>query len=147
MLGITGCWAASSLVSVPFSIAGNGYIAWRNGEAFKYYPYNKDIMSRATQRAFNRMGLTVLNVYRNDTDGCECLWIRFYDRSQGYAMLAGNNNAFNLNIDQKEQNISIVRCRVDFWGDKSYVELLYKYIDEEINNIEFSSGGSIKSQF
>ena len=145
-LTISGCWAASTLIGTPVQIGVQAYVTWKNGEAFKYYPYSKEVMSRAVQRAFTRMQLTVVGVIPTSSDGCTFI-VKWWDKTTGYGILAGNNNQFNVNIEQKEQNVCVVRCRVDFWGDKEYAELLYKYIDEEVNTIEFTNGGSIKSQF
>lgn len=146
LLVMPGCWAASTLIGVPIFVAQQAYVTWKNGEAFKYYPYNKEIMSRAVQRAFNRMQLTVVGVIPTSDGGCTFI-VKWWDKTTGYGIVAGNNNQFNTNIEQKEQNVCLVRVRVDFWGDREYAELLYKYIDEEVNTIEFTSGGSIKSQF
>jgi len=105
----------------------NGIIAWKEGEAHKYYGHNTDTILRATKHALTKMNLPIS---KEET------------KSSGYYLVAGNNNRFKIKIHKVENEITKLSIRINFMGDKPYAELFYKNVDKEINVIKFDKNGN-----
>ena len=56
-------------------------------------------------------------------------------------MIAGENDRFKISIKHVEPEISLLKIRVNFMGDKPYAELFYKKVDDNLNGIEFDPQG------
>jgi transcription antitermination factor NusG len=104
--------------------AVQGYVYWKGGEAIKYYEYDVQTIKQATEQAFKQMKLPVKT---NEVKG------------KGYKLIAGDKDRFKVSIEQVQDHITKVTVRVNIMGDKPYVELLYKHLDDQINVIDFPS--------
>lgn len=100
----------------------SGYIYWKNGEAVKYYEYNPDTVYESAQLAFQKLELPVS---------------KKESKNGAFSMVAGDKDRFKVSIDPVQTNITRVTIRVNIMGDKPYVELFYKYLDDQINVIDF----------
>jgi hypothetical protein len=60
-------------------------------------------------------------------------------KGKGYKLVAGDKDRFKVSIEQVQDHITKVTVRVNIMGDKPYVELLYKHLDDQINVIDFPS--------
>ena len=118
---LTGCPAAG-LVSPITSVA----IMWLEGEAHKYYPYDEDIVYRATKRALTDMGCEI-------TEDVKCI--------DGYHLTAGEYDKFKINIERAKQDITQLSVRINFMGDKPYAELLYSKVDDQLSTVRFGEDG------
>lgn len=105
-----------------------GVVMWIQGEAHKYYYGDSEMLYRATKHTCEELGYQIT---RDDppADG-------------SYYLIVGANNQFKITIIQADPNIAKVSIRVNFIGDKSYAELIYKRIDEHLNTIEFDEEGN-----
>lgn len=121
----TGC-GLEFIVGPIVGTAVNGAISWINGEAHKYYEYDKGTVYRTTKHTLQRMNIKISEDSITDS---------------GYSIIAGNNDRFKIKIVEKEPNISKLSIRINFMGDKQYAELIYKNVDESINIIEFDDYG------
>lgn len=99
---------------------------WKEGEAQKYYNEQPKTIYRATKMALKDLNLTLNSdkVYQN-----------------GHLLMAGDQDKFKIFVREVKPNITEVKIRVNFMGDKPYAELLYKSIDVNSNTIEFNVEG------
>jgi len=124
MVGISGCGIGPEMLIGPIV---TGVIYWKNGEATKYYANDYASVSRATNRALMEMGLPITK----KEEGKNSVYI-----------IAGNNNRFKIHVEYVEPNITRLRCRIDFMGDKPYAELMYRKVDDEVGILEFDEQGN-----
>jgi len=121
---LTGCAAA------PFLIAPivTGVIMWQEGEAVKYYHEKPATLYRATKTSMKDLELNLTE------DKIE---------NNSYFLNAGESteDKFKITISQVRPNISVLKIRVNFMGDKPFAELLYNQVDLNINAIEFDDSG------
>jgi hypothetical protein len=115
-----GCEAA-----LLISPAIQAYVTWKDGEAYKYYNYNFETSYRATEKALHDLNYTIT---KNELT------------KKGYYFLATANDQFKINVESKEKNVTCIRIRINFMGDKPYAELIYKAIDDNLNIIEYING-------
>ena len=123
---VVGC-GVEMLIGGATNAIVNGVIYWKEGEASKYYAYEPSILYRSTKKACKELNYEIITDEPNNEDG--------------YYIVAGEKNKFKIKIEQVEENISVVKCRIDFWGDKPYVELFYEKIDGQLSVIEFDARG------
>ncbi len=114
--------------AVPFiSPIVTGVIMWQEGEAHKYYPYNADVVYRATKRALDEMGMAITKDEPK--------------KSGGHYLIAGKEDPFKINVDNIKDDISLLSVRVNFMGDKDYAELFYSKVDNQLSTIRFDENG------
>lgn len=104
----------------------NGLIVWTNGEASKYYAFNSTTLYRTTKKACQEFGYTIESDSSSDQD---------------HYLIVGSNKRFKIKIESMEPEISRLKIRVGFFGDKPYAELIYKKVDDLIYTIDFDSNG------
>jgi hypothetical protein len=106
----------------------SGIVMWSEGEATKYYDTDSKTLYHASKRVCKELEYTIT---RDD------------DPKNGqYYLIAGENNRFKITITEAQNDISSVKIRIDFMGDKPYAELFYKHLDEEISVINFDPEGN-----
>jgi len=103
-----------------------GVVYWKEGEASKYYNFDVDACYRSTKRALRDLELEITEDETTD---------------DGYWVVADENDRFKINIEKAEQNITVVKIRINTFGDKPYAELIYKHIDVNLGIIEFDENG------
>jgi hypothetical protein len=104
-----------------------GVVMWSEGEAHKYYPYNHEIIYRATKRTLEDMNMNITE--ENDK------------RKKGKKIIANNGEQFKINIDHIKEEISLLSVRIDFMGNKEYAELFYSKVDHQLSTIQFDENG------
>jgi hypothetical protein len=128
-------FAGSAISAVVY-----GVVAWKEGEAQKYYPYSTDIVQRATHIALKDMGLSD-EVEKTEADSPPKR--RWGSRRQkvevkeSLDIKAGGKNKFKIKVEEVDKNITRLSVRVNFMGDKPYAELFYKKVDDNIGVIVF----------
>ncbi len=124
----TGCGITElGMVGGAASAAIQGYIMWKQGEATKYYFADEDVLYRAVEKSAKDLELPVVK------DGTN-------KKGKGYHVTVGQKDKFKIEVVQVEKNISKVSIRINVMGNKSYAELFYKTIDDNLNIIEFENG-------
>lgn len=108
-----------------------GVIMWKEGEAQKYYNEQPKVIYRATKMALKDLNLS-LNSERSIQNG--------------HFLIAGDADKFKIFVREVKPNITEVKIRVNFMGDKPYAELLYKSIDLNSNTVEFNIDGKPTSK-
>ena len=103
-----------------------GIIIWKDGQAHKYYDLDKDIMYRSVKYSLQDLGFKITKAQKS---------------KKGYTIYAENNDKFSVQVDEIKKEVTDVSVRVNTFGNKSYVELLYKKIDENLDTIKFDIKG------
>lgn len=106
----------------------SGIVMWSEGEATKYYDTDSKTLYHASKRVCKELEYTIT---RDDKP-----------KNGKYYLIAGENNRFKITIAEAQKDISSVKIRIDFMGDKPYAELFYKHLDEEISVINFDPEGN-----
>jgi hypothetical protein len=96
---------------------------WKEGEATKYYKVCNTTVYNAVKRSCKNLGYKI-EEEQDTKDG-------------GKYILAKSKSKFKIRVEPVEENITRVKIRIDFMGDKPYAELLYHEIDKELCIIEY----------
>lgn len=123
-LFFTGCQITPFIAPVI-----TGIVIWKDGEATKYYTETIDVTYRHTKSALRDLTIPIKA-----------------DKSSGksYQITAGDRNKFRILIQEISPSITKVSIRINFLGDKSYADLVYKAIDTYTDTIEFDNGHPAK---
>jgi hypothetical protein len=116
---LSGCAALPCLSFLP--IAGStyeGYVIWKSGEATKYYAFDLDTTYRAVMRASDQLKL-------------EATLIKSAPK-EGYSLETKGNVPMHIDMLPLEKGVTTVVIRIPTFGDKHYVELFYKLIDDNL---------------
>lgn len=123
LLFLAGCGAEILIAPIV-----SGVVAWSEGEATKYYDADSELLYFAVKRVCKELDYPVT---RDDKP-----------KKGKYYLIAGENNRFKISIAPVQPDISYVKIRIDFMGDKPYAELFYKHLDEQIKIINFDPEGN-----
>jgi hypothetical protein len=115
-----GCNFVPSLASPIVT----GVVAWKSGQAHKYYEFNYHIMRDVVVRSLQELNIEIIN--------------EDFFQEKCYKITAGKDDKFKIKISEVKHGICRVSIRINFMGDKEYAELLYKQIDKQTNIIIFS---------
>lgn len=119
---LTGCGAEILIAPIV-----SGVIAWKEGEATKYYDQDSKVLYHAVKRVCQKLNYPIT---RNDEP-----------KNNKYYLIAGENDRFKITITPAQTDISSVKIRVNFLGDKPYAELFYQHLDEQVKIIDFDPNG------
>ena len=98
--------------------AYSGYVIWKSGEATKYYAFDLDTTYRAVMRASDRLKL-------------EATLIKSAPK-EGYFLETKGNVPMHIDILPLEKSVTTVVIRIPTFGDKHYVELFYRLVDDNL---------------
>jgi len=100
--------------------AYEGYVVWKSGKATKYYALDLDTTYRAVMRASDQLKI-------------EATLIKSAPK-EGYSLEIKGNVPMHIDILPLEKNVSVttVVIRIPIFGDKQYVELFYKLVDDNL---------------
>ena len=106
----------------------SGVLAWKNGEATKYYESDTQTLYYACKRVCEDLNYKITK----DT----------ILKHKKHYLVAGENDRFKITISPAQKNISSVKIRINIMGDKPYAELFYKNLDDEVKIINFNREGN-----
>jgi hypothetical protein len=118
---LSGC---AVIPFLPFvSVMGSayeGYVVWKSGKATKYYALDLDTTYRAVMQASDQLKI-------------EATLIESAPK-EGYSLEIKGNVPMHIDILPLEKNVSVttVVIRIPIFGDKQYVELFYKLVDDNL---------------
>jgi hypothetical protein len=126
---LSGCSAA--LIFGAASLAAQGIITWKSGEATKYYDIEIETVYRATKRVATNLNLKISDDNK---------------KGAGYQLVIGEKEKMKVKIEPAEgaAHITKLAIRVNTMGDKPYAEMFYKAVDENLNIIDFNKGKPTK---
>jgi hypothetical protein len=126
-LSFSGC---AAVFMAPVSAIVQGYVMWKDGEATKYYNTDIDTTYRSLKHATDKLNLKIVTDNQNKD-------------KKGYYLVIGDKDKFKVKIIPTKNNVTQIKIRINFMGDKPYAELLYKEIDNNLNTIQFKNGKPI----
>ncbi len=120
---LSGCAALPflSFVGSAGSAAGSaygGYVVWNSGEATKYYASDIDMTYRAVMRASDQLKLEAT--------------VTKSAPKEEYSLETKGHVPMHIDILPLEKGVTTVVTKISPFGDKHYVELFYKVIDENL---------------
>jgi hypothetical protein len=116
---LSGCAALPCLSFLPLTgSAYEGYVVWKSGEATKYYAFDLDTTYRAVMRASDQLKL-------------EATVIKSAPKER-YSLETKGNVPMKIDILPVEKGVTAVVISIPTFGDKHYVELFYRVIDENL---------------
>ena len=98
--------------------AYEGYVVWKSGEATKYYAFDLDMTYQAVMRASDQLKLEATVI--NSTP------------KEGYSLETKGNVPMHIDILPLEISVTTVVIRIPTFGDKYYVELFYRLVDDNL---------------
>ena len=98
--------------------AYQGYVVWRSGEATKYYAFDIDTTYRAVMQASAHLKLEA-TVIKSEP-------------GNRYSLETKGNVPMSIDILPVEKNVTTVVTKIPMFGDKNYVELFYKHVDDNL---------------
>jgi hypothetical protein len=96
-----------------------GYVVWKTGKATKYYAFDLDTTYRAVMRASDRLKL-------------EATLIKSAPK-EGYSLETKGNVPMHIDISPLEKSVTTVDTSIPAFGDKHYVELFYRLVDDNLS--------------
>jgi len=114
---LSGCTALPFL-SFMGSATYEGYVVWNSGEATKYYAFDLDTTYRAVTRASHQLKL-------------EATLIKSAPK-EGYSLETKGNVPMHIDILPLEKSVTTVVISIPTFGDKHYVELFYRTVDDNL---------------
>lgn len=116
---LSGCAALPCLSFLPLTgSAYEGYVVWKSGEATKYYAFDLDTTYRAVMRTSNQMKL-------------EATVIKSAPKER-YSFETKGNVPMHIDILPLERSVTAVVISIPTFGDKHYVELFYRLVDDNL---------------
>lgn len=117
---LSGCVAVPFLPLLPVvGSAYQGYVVWRSGEATKYYAFDVDTTYRAVMQASVHLQLAA-TVIKSEP-------------GKGYSLETKGKVPMNIDVLPVEKDVATVITKIPMFGDKNYVELFYKQIDDNLH--------------
>jgi len=116
---LSGCAALPFFSFLPIMGSGyEGYVIWKSGEATKYYAFDLDTTYRAVTRASHQLKL-------------EATLIKSAPK-EGYSLETKGNVPMHIDILPLEKSVTTVVISIPTFGDKHYVELFYRTVDDNL---------------
>jgi hypothetical protein len=119
---LSGCAVVPFLPFLPvMGSAYDGYVVWKSGKATKYYPFDLDMTYRAVMQACDQLKI-------------EATLIKSAQK-EGYSLeTKGTPVPMHIDILPLEKSVAVttVVIRISMFGDKQYVGLFYKLVDDNL---------------
>jgi len=126
MIQIVCLFLAASLISgcavfavLPlFGASYQGYTVWEGRTSTRYYACDLDTTYRAVKRSCEQLELET--VIQNPAS------------EHGYSLETKGNHPMQINVLPVETNLTKIVITIALFGDKPYIELFYKTVDDNI---------------
>jgi hypothetical protein len=122
---LSGCAVVPFLPFIPvMGSAYDGYVVWKSGKATKYYPFDLDMTYRAVMRTCDQLKI-------------EATLIKSVPKEE-YSLETKGTVPMPMHIDilplEKSAGVTKVVIRISMFGDKQYVGLFYRLVDDNLYN-------------
>ena len=95
-------------------------VFWLEGEAHKYYNTDQDTMVRSVKATLKDLEFSILEEETID----DYYWIKATDES-------GSESHFKIKVREVKHNVTKLSIRVNTFGNRPYVEMIYRHVDKE----------------
>jgi hypothetical protein len=112
-----GCAVVTPLAGVAGG-AVNATIFWYNNEGRKYYEYDAATIHKSALQSLEKLGQPVTSNTLTE-------------------IKAGIKDRFKVKIEETQPNITLLKVRMNTLGDKEMGELFFKYVDDQLNVVQF----------
>jgi hypothetical protein len=128
LISCSGCMSSAVIstgvvvapyVAAPATPAIQGVVMWKNGEAHKYYDFDKAVIHKSCLNTLQKMGMQVTSESKT-------------------LIKAGKKDQFKILLEEPQKNITRVTVRVNFWGDKEYCTLFFQHLDDQLSVVQFA---------
>ena len=102
--------------------AYDGYVVWKSGKAIKYYPFDLDMTYRAVMQASDQLKIEATLIKSAPKEG-------YFLRTKGTVPVPMHIDILPL---EKSVAVTTVVIRISMIGDKQYVELFYRLVDDNL---------------
>lgn len=118
-----GCLEISAILS-PVENVVKGITYWNEGEASRFYEEEPIRVFQAMKQTLEELEIPITySARKNNT----------------FRIVAGEKNRFDIWIMPKENSkLTKVTNRINYLGDKSFAELIYKKIDKQLDIIYYN---------
>ena len=115
----SGCAAPACLSFLPITgPAYEGYAFWKRGEATKYYAFDLGTTYKAVLQASDQLKLEAKATKPAP--------------KEGYTLETKEDVPMHIDVLPLEKDVTIVVIKIPTFGDKHYVELFYKTVDDNL---------------
>lgn len=119
---LSGCAVVPFLPFLPvMGSAYDGYVVWKSGKAIKYYPFDLDMTYHAVMQASDQLKIEATLIKSAPMEGYS---------------LETKGTPMPMHIDilplKKSMAVTTVAIRISVSGDKQYVELFYRLVDDNL---------------
>jgi hypothetical protein len=120
---LSGCAVVPFLPFLPvMGSAYDGYVVWKSGKATKYFAFDLDMTYRAVMQACDQLKI-------------EATLIKAAPK-KGYFLKTKGTVPVPMHIDilplEKSVAVTTVVISISMFGDKQYVELFYRLVDDNL---------------
>jgi hypothetical protein len=118
---LSGCAVVPFLPFLPvMGSVYDGYVVWKSGKATKYYAFDLDTTYRAVMQASDQLKI-------------ETTLIKSAPKER-YSLEIKRNIPMHIDILPLRKNVSVttVVISISMFGDKQYVELFYRLVDDNL---------------
>ena len=120
---LSGCAVVPFLPFLPvLGTAYDGYVVWKSGKATKYYVFDLDTTYQAVMRASDQLKIKSTLIKSAPKEG-------YFLRTKGTVPVPMHIDILPL---EKSVAITTVVIRISMFGDKQYVELFYRLVDDNL---------------
>jgi len=109
---------ASSQIIPVVGVSYEGYTVWKGRESTRYYATDLDTTYQAVKKATEQ--LRIETVIQNSAS------------ENGHSLETKGNHPMQIDVSEIEKNLTKVVVTIELLGDKQYVELFYRTVDDNI---------------
>ncbi len=111
-------------------------IFWFEGEAHKYYNTNQDTMVLAVKTTLKDLNFSIIE----EGPHGDYYWIKATDGSNG-------ESHFKIKVREVKRNITKLSIRVNTFGNKPYVEMIYRHVDKQPGVEQFTTAEGLNAAY
>jgi hypothetical protein len=108
---------------------------WVEGEAHKYYNTDQATITTAVKTVLDDLQFTILEEEAID----DYYWIKATDGSKVSINGEMVESHFKIKIREVKHNITKLSIRVNTFGNRPYVEMIYRHVDKHPKVIQFTT--------
>lgn len=118
-------------------------VFWSQGEAHKYYNTDQDTMVSAVKATLRDLDFAILEEGPYD----DYYWIKATDGSQVSVNGEMVESHFKIKVREVKVNITKLSIRVNTFGNRPYVEMIYRHVDKQPGVEQFTTAKGLNAAY